>query len=94
MATTIEQTTELEMKLRLSKSASEKLAQRAAETGRDVATVASDLIEQAVTRPTVDEVLAPFRKQVADSGMSDDELDEFHRDLLAKVRSERRAHSS
>lgn len=51
MASTLEHMTELAMKLRLSKQASEKLAQRAAETGRDVATVASDLIEQAVATP-------------------------------------------
>lgn len=89
MATTVEQTTELPMKLRLSRQASEKLAQRAAESGRDVAAVASDLIEQAITRPTVDEVLAPFRKQVAESGMSDEELDEFLEDVREKAYQER-----
>ncbi len=43
--------TELAMKLRLSDQAIEKLAQRADETGQDVAGVASDLIEQAVANP-------------------------------------------
>lgn len=41
--------TELAMKLRLSKQASDCLAQRAAAAGKDVADVASDLIEHAVT---------------------------------------------
>lgn len=37
-----------ELKLRLSKAASAKLAERAAQAGRDIASVATDLIEQAV----------------------------------------------
>lgn len=81
--------TELAMKLRLSEKASEKLAQRAAESGQDLATVASRLLEEAVTRPTVDEVLAPFRKQVAESGMSDEELDEFFEDVREKAYQDR-----
>jgi hypothetical protein len=82
---TAEPMTELAMKLRLSKAASEKLAQRASQTGVDIATIASDLIEDAVTRPTVDEVLAPFRKQVAESGMSDDQLDAFFSEVRKKA---------
>ena len=89
MATTIEQVTELAMKLRLSKLASDKLAQRATESGRDIASVASDLIEQAVTQPTVDDVLAPFRKQVEESGMSDQELDAFFQDVREKAFQDR-----
>ena len=48
MATTIEHMTELAMKLRLSKQASEKLSQRAEQVGQDVGAVASGIIEQAV----------------------------------------------
>jgi hypothetical protein len=40
--------TELALKLHLTDQASERLAQRAAAAGKDVAAVASDLIEQAV----------------------------------------------
>lgn len=88
------QITETRVTLRLSEWARAKLAEQAANTGQDLSAVASDLIEQAVTRPTIDEVLAPYRRQVAESGMSDDELDNFHRDLLAKVRSEKKAKSA
>jgi tRNA C32,U32 (ribose-2'-O)-methylase TrmJ len=91
MATTLEPTTELNMKLRLSKAASDKLAQRAAETGRDVAAVASDLLERAVTQPSVDEMLAGFRQQVAASGMSDAELDAFFRAEIDAYRREKKA---
>jgi hypothetical protein len=82
------------MKLRLSQLASEKLAQRAVESGKDVAAVASDFIEQAVTRPTVDESLASFRKQVAESGMSDEALDDFFRGEIEAHRMERKAKSA
>jgi len=82
------------MKLRLSQQTSEKLIQRAAQSGRDVASLAADLIEEAISRPTVDEALAPFRKQVAESGLSDEELDDFHRGLLAKMRNENKAKAS
>jgi pyruvate carboxylase len=89
MGTIADEVTEFAMKLRLSRQASEKLVRRATESGQDVAAVASDLIERAVTQPTVDEVLAPFRKQVADSGMSDEELTAFFEDVREKAFQER-----
>jgi hypothetical protein len=49
MATTAQDTTEFAMRLRLSRATGETLIRRAAEVGKDVAEVASDLIEQAVT---------------------------------------------
>jgi len=55
MATTIENTTELAMELRLSTKASDMLSKRAAESGQDVASLASELIEQAVTQPSLEE---------------------------------------
>jgi hypothetical protein len=48
MTPSVQPTTELAVKIRLSKYAGERLAQRAAETGQDVSDVASDLIEKAV----------------------------------------------
>jgi len=55
-----------------------RLRERAAETGRDVAAVARELIERGIQAgPTLDEILAPFRAQVAASGMTDAELDEY-----------------
>jgi hypothetical protein len=89
MGTTVEKITEFAMKLKLSKEAGEKLVQRANESGRDLAAVASDLVERAVTQPTVDEVLAPFRKQVADSGMSEQELAAFFDEVREKAFQER-----
>jgi hypothetical protein len=54
----------------------QKLAEQARRSGRDIAALASELIERVLLAgPTMDEILAPFRRQVADSGLSDDELD-------------------
>ena len=71
-----------------------KLRERAAAQGKEVAVVASELIAAAVARPSVEELLEPYRRQVAESGMSDQELDEFHRGLLREVRQQKRAKSA
>ena len=75
----------------LTPEAETRLRQRAAILGKDLVTVASDLLEQAITRPSVDELLAPARKQVAESGLSDQQLDGFFRELLTEVRDEKKA---
>jgi hypothetical protein len=93
MATTLP-TTEMPVTLRLSDRARARLAEQAANSGQDISAVASDLIEHAVSRPSVDEVLAPFRKQVAESGMTDEELDAFFRSELEAHRREKKAKSA
>lgn len=75
----------------LTPEAESKLRQRAAVLGQDMVTVASDLLEQAITRPSVDELLAPARKQVAESGMSNEQLDGFFRGVLNEVRDDKKA---
>ena len=70
-----------------------KLRQRAASLGKDLPAVASDLLEEAVRRASVDELLAGGRKQVSESGMKDEELDAFFRDVLQEVRDEKKDHS-
>jgi len=75
----------------LTPEAETKLRQRAASLGRDLSIVASDLLEEAVCRPSVDELLAPARKQVAESGMSDQAVDNLFRNALKEVRDEKRA---
>ena len=81
----------MSVKVILQPETERRLAARAAARGEDVDTYTSRLIEEAVSSPTLDEVLAPYRQQVARSGMSDDEIDAFHRDLLDKVRKDRKA---
>lgn len=78
----------------LSPIAEAKLNERAAAEGKEPATYASELLEQVVTRPSAADLLGPARAQVAASGMSDEELDEFFGDVIRKVRAERRAGST
>ncbi len=52
-----------------------KLVERAARAGQNVESLACELIERSLNdEPTLDEILAPFRRQVAASGLSESEL--------------------
>jgi hypothetical protein len=90
----VETSTELALKLRLSRATSDKLAQRAAETGKPLNEYASELIEHAVNTPSLDEVLAPVRAEFEDSGMSDDELSDVLEKAKHQMRAERRGSSA
>lgn len=61
------------------------LGEKARNQGKDVAEYVENLIEKDVDRrKTLDEILAPLRKDFAESGMTEDELDEL-------IESERQA---
>ena len=60
-----------------------KLSERAARTGQDLAGYVHRLIERDIQE--VDEALAPFRRQVADSGVSDGELASFFESIRDEV---------
>jgi hypothetical protein len=76
---TAARTTEISVTLRLSDRALTKLEEQAAKSEQDISAIASELVEQMITRPSIAEIMAPVRKQVAESGMSDAELDAFLR---------------
>jgi hypothetical protein len=67
------------------------LRDRAKARGEDIASYVARLIQEALTTPSVDELLAPFRKQVAESGITDEELDQLGEELRHKVRQEKQA---
>jgi hypothetical protein len=78
----------------------EKLRQRAEASGVALDALACFLIEQglnggkaspAVPGAALDEVLAPFRREVEESGMTDDELRDFFTEVRDEVRSEKRS---
>ncbi|HWB58270.1 MAG TPA: hypothetical protein VG733_02215 [Chthoniobacteraceae bacterium] len=75
--------------LHISETAREKLAQRASQAGEDIETYASDLIEAAVKRPTLDELLAPVRQDFAKTGMTEEQIMQFGDELIQKVRQEK-----
>jgi len=67
-----------------------KLRRRAADVGKDANTFVREALEEKLHGPlTLDEILAPFRKQVAQSGMTDAELDRFYEDLREEAWQER-----
>ncbi|MDQ3322336.1 MAG: hypothetical protein M3525_07890 [Acidobacteriota bacterium] len=61
------------------------LEERAKGNGKDIAEYIESLIEQDIDkRKTLDEILAPVRRNFAESGITEDELDEL-------IESERQA---
>jgi len=66
-----------------------RLCERARAEGEDVSAYASRLLRDAVATRSIDELLAPFRRQVEESGISDQQLDNFYEDLRAKAHDER-----
>jgi hypothetical protein len=61
--------------IRLSPDKERRLAERAAQTGQDVEGFIHRLIDREIQDPTsLDEVLAPVRRQFEQSGMTDAEL--------------------
>jgi predicted transcriptional regulator len=62
-----------------------ELSALAKESGRTPEAVAVELLERHLALRTMDEILAPFRKQVAESGMSEEELDAFFQDVRQEV---------
>ena len=48
--------------------------QQAEAAGKDVRWFVSQLVEQAAAKPSLDEILAPLRKQFAQMNLSDEEL--------------------
>lgn len=71
----------MSLEISLSPDAETRLKQRASAAGKDPSAYAAELIEQVVNRPSLDEILAPFRTQVDQSGMSDEQLDAFYEAL-------------
>lgn len=60
--------------LELTPAATARLRQQAEAAGQDLMSYAARLLERAAARPALDELLAPLRREFAESGMSDDEL--------------------
>lgn len=62
--------------IKLSEPVERKLAERAARDGKTVEDVAQELIERGMAEPrTFAEIFAPIRKEFAESGMTEAELD-------------------
>jgi hypothetical protein len=67
-----------------------RLRQQAAAEGQDPGTYAAKLLEHAVRRTTLDELLAPLRSQFAATGTTDEELVQQITDARSAYRSQSR----
>jgi hypothetical protein len=69
----------------------EQLERRAADVGQSVPAYASRVVADTVTRPTLDDILAPVRDDFSRSGMTEGELLDLGRSALAEVRQAKKA---
>ena len=67
------------------------LESKAKMSGRDSAEYVEDLVTKEVNRPSIDEILAPFRRQVEESGITDDEFDDFVEEIREEIYQEKLA---
>ena len=81
-------TVTLELKPEIEKA----LRDKARSVGFGVNVYLEKLVEQNLSpRESLDSILAPFRREVAESGMSDDEFDEFVQEIRDEVYQEQLA---
>ena len=66
-----------------------RLREIAHAAGTDLPDYVSKLLEQAVAKPALEELLAPLRKQFADSGTTDEQLVEEITAAQAAYRADR-----
>lgn len=65
----------VEITISVTKEVESALAQKAAAEGQDLKVFIENMVETQALRPSLEEILAPVRRDFADSGMSEDELD-------------------
>ena len=80
----------MELTISISDKIGHILQQRAKAKGRDINDLVKDMVEDQALTPTLDELLAPVRQEVADKGIAEDEIDAFMSDLRKKVREEKK----
>ena len=67
-----------------------RLREQAQAAGKDVSSYVSQLVEAAAAKPSLDELLAPLRKQFQASDISDEELVGDITQAQAEYRAEKR----
>jgi hypothetical protein len=76
--------------IELSEPVKRQLAERAAKAGKSPESYVAEMVEREMSHEkTLDEILAPFRLSVAESGMTDEELNEFFQDVREEVWQEK-----
>lgn len=78
------------LQISLTPEAATRLRERAAEAGQPLDAYVACLVEQAATRPTLEELLAPVRRDFAEGGLSEDDIMTLGRSELAALRAEKK----
>ena len=79
----------------LSPEMEQKLQARASATGQEVAEFVVQTLEEKLRgQPTLEEILAPFRQQVEESDMTDDELEAYFEEVRVEVWREKHGQSA
>ena len=79
----------MELTISISEQIGSILQQRAKAKGRDINDLVKDIVEDQALTPTLDELLAPVRQEVADKGITENEIDNFMYSLRKKVIDEK-----
>jgi hypothetical protein len=77
--------------INLPKDVGAALENKARQSGRETTEFVEDLITKEVQTPSIDEILAPFRRQVEESGITDEEFDEFVEEIREEIYHEKLA---
>ncbi len=64
----------MRLNINISARAEKNLKKRAAADGKELAAYASQIVEDAATKPTLEELLKPLRIEFESSGFSDEDL--------------------
>ena len=85
-------TVELPLTLKLTKETRQKLDERAAASGTDVAGYVSTIVEQNTSQPhSLEEISGPIYQRFLDSGLTDDQLSDLLEREKHDARAQRRA---
>lgn len=79
----------MELTISISERIGSILQKRAKANGRDINDLVKDIVENQALTPTLDELLAPVRQEVADKGITENEIDDFMYSLRKKVKDEK-----
>jgi hypothetical protein len=79
----------MDMTISIPDDVAAKLKDRAARQGEAVSLYAAQLLAETVNRPTIDELLAPVRADFEKTGMTENQLLDFGREVLGAVRKDK-----
>lgn len=75
----------MSLTIELSEPVERELPRWAVDSGQTAEAFLAEMAERFLTSRRIDTTLAPFRKQVAESGMSENELDAFFQEIREEV---------